>query len=221
MKASNGTDSLVQDSEFLEKETNNEAEICGLILGLHRAVAAGITALSMRGNLQLIIAHITGRARCTTRSLSPLLDRALRRMDPRSFPNGIDVQWVGRNCNAEADAAAWTRAHSLMGSMCNGYGATVMWRRIRRLTRGCVHATKSAGSSSSITSIVPPATDAARLHLPARPYICTYPYFAIAVGSRSLRVRPRPFFLACILRASARGRIALLAQPPLGESSCA
>jgi ribonuclease HI len=69
-------------------------------------LAAGITALSTRGDSQLIIAHITGRARCTTRCFSPLLDRALRLMDPRSFPHEIDVQWVRRNCNAEADAAA-------------------------------------------------------------------------------------------------------------------
>ncbi len=27
-------------------------------------------------------------------------------MDPRSFPHGIDVQWVRGNCNAKADAAA-------------------------------------------------------------------------------------------------------------------
>jgi hypothetical protein len=27
-------------------------------------------------------------------------------MDPRSFLHGIDVQWVRRNGNAEADAAA-------------------------------------------------------------------------------------------------------------------
>ena len=106
LKASNGIDTLVQDSEFLGKKTNNEAEICGLILGLHRARAAGITALSIRGDSQLIIDHITGRARCTTRCLSPLLDRALRLMDPQHFPHGIDVQWVRRNCNAEADAAA-------------------------------------------------------------------------------------------------------------------
>jgi ribonuclease HI len=106
LKASNGIDTLVQDSEFLRKKTNNEAEICGLILGLHCALAAGITALSMRGDSQLIIAHITGRARCTARSLSPLLDRALCLMDPRAFSNGMDVQWVRRNCNAEADEAA-------------------------------------------------------------------------------------------------------------------
>ncbi len=99
-------DTLVQDSEFLGKKTNNEAEICGLILGLHRALAAGITALSIGGDSQLIIAHTTGRARCTTRSLSPLLDRALRIMDPRAFPHGIDVQWVRRNGNAEAETAA-------------------------------------------------------------------------------------------------------------------
>ncbi len=103
LKASNGIDTLVQDSEALGKKTNNEAEIGGL---MHWALAAGITALSIPGDAQLIIAHITGRARCTTRCLSPLRDRALRLMDPRSFPHGIDVQWVRRNWNAEADAAA-------------------------------------------------------------------------------------------------------------------
>ncbi len=50
LKASNGIDTLVQDSEFLGKKTNDEAELCGLILGLHRALAAGITALSIRGD---------------------------------------------------------------------------------------------------------------------------------------------------------------------------
>ncbi len=62
LKASNGMNTLVQDSEFLGKKTNNEAKSCGLILGLHGALAAGITALSIRGDSQLIIAHITGRA---------------------------------------------------------------------------------------------------------------------------------------------------------------
>ena len=82
LKASNGIDTLVEDSEFLGKKTKSEAEICGLILGPHRGLAAGITALSIRGDSQLIIEHITGRARCTTRGLSPLLDRALRLIDP-------------------------------------------------------------------------------------------------------------------------------------------
>ncbi len=44
------------------QKTNNEAEIYGLFLGAHRALAAWITALSIRGDLQLIIEHITGRA---------------------------------------------------------------------------------------------------------------------------------------------------------------
>ena len=88
------------------RKTNNEAEYCGLILGLHRAVAAGFTVISIRVDSQLVIDQITGRARCTTRGLSPLLDRALRLMKPRFSPHGIDSQWVRRNVNAEADAAA-------------------------------------------------------------------------------------------------------------------
>ncbi len=80
--------------------------ICGLNLGLQCALAAGIIAISIRGDSRLIIERITGRSRCTTRGLSPLLDRALRLMEPRSFPHWIDAQWVQRNCNADADAAA-------------------------------------------------------------------------------------------------------------------
>jgi hypothetical protein len=91
---------VAQDSEFLGKKTNNEAEICGLILRLAWHYPSAVTHNScLRTSLV---------ARYTTRSLPPLLDldRAHRLMDPRSFPHGIDVQWVRRNCNAEADAAA-------------------------------------------------------------------------------------------------------------------
>ncbi len=42
----------------------------------------------------------------------PLRDRVLRLMDPRSFPHGIDGQWVRRNCNTEADAAASAGLHA-------------------------------------------------------------------------------------------------------------
>ena len=69
-------------------------------------MAAGITALSIRADFRLVTDQIDGRARCTTRNLSPLLDRAQRLMRPNLFPHGIDVQWVRRNANAEADAAA-------------------------------------------------------------------------------------------------------------------
>ncbi len=103
-------------------------------------------------------------------------------MDPRSFPRGIDVQWSG---------------------------ATVMRRRMRRLTRGCVPASMSAGFSSTMTiAIVPPCTDAARLHLPARPYICIYLYFSISVWSRSSQVHPlfsSP--LAVLALPTAQGRL--------------
>ncbi len=71
----------------MERETNNEAEYCGLILGPHRAVAAGFTAISIRGDSRLVIDQITGRARCA-QPKACFLDQALR------------------NVNAEADAAA-------------------------------------------------------------------------------------------------------------------
>ena len=61
LKASDGIDTLVQDSEILGKKTNNEAETCGLFLDLYRARASEITALSIRGDSQLIIEHIAWR----------------------------------------------------------------------------------------------------------------------------------------------------------------
>ncbi len=62
LKTSNGEDILMQDEQYVGRKTNNEAEYCGLILGLQRAVAAGFTTISIRGDSSL-----TGRALCTTR----------------------------------------------------------------------------------------------------------------------------------------------------------
>ncbi len=69
LKTSNDEDILIQDAEYVGRKTNNEAEYCGLILGPHRAVAAGFTAISIRGDSRLLIDQITGRARFTTRGL--------------------------------------------------------------------------------------------------------------------------------------------------------
>ncbi len=87
LKASNGIDTLVPDSEFLGKKTNNEAKICGLILGLHRVLAAGITALSVRSDSQLIIAHITGCA------------------PPEAYP----ISWTQHSPNGPALLRSWDR----------------------------------------------------------------------------------------------------------------
>ncbi len=106
LKTSNGEDILIQNAEYVGLKTNNEAEYGCLILGLHSAVAAGFTASSIRADSRLVIDQVTGRASCTTRGLSPLLDRALRLTKRRFPPDGVDCHWGGHNVNAEADAAA-------------------------------------------------------------------------------------------------------------------
>jgi hypothetical protein len=66
------------------------AEFRRLIVGLHRAVADGFTAISIRGDARLFIDQFNGRARCTVRRRTPLLDRALRLIKPCSLPHRID-----------------------------------------------------------------------------------------------------------------------------------
>ncbi len=77
---------------------------CGIILGLHRAVATCITGISIGGGSRLATDQINSCAHCTTRDLSALLDRTLRLLQPRFPPHIIDVQWVQRNFNQEAHA---------------------------------------------------------------------------------------------------------------------
>ena len=89
MKASNGTDTLVQDSEYWGRRPSIKRKYVDL--------AAEITALSIRGYSRLIMDQITGRVRCTRRGGSPLLDRALCLMGLLSFPHAIDVVEAAAN----------------------------------------------------------------------------------------------------------------------------
>ena len=106
LRSSDGQNIILRDCEYVGRTTNNEAEYCGLILGLHRAASEQFTAISIRGDSSVVVDQISGRARCKTRGLSDLLERALTMLNPRIFPHGIDVQWVRRNANSDADALA-------------------------------------------------------------------------------------------------------------------
>jgi ribonuclease HI len=106
LRSSDGQNILLRDFDYVGRTTNNEAEYCGLILGLHRAASEKFTAISIRGDSSVVVDQISGRARCKTRGLSDLLERALTMLKPRIFPHGIDIQWVRRNANSDADALA-------------------------------------------------------------------------------------------------------------------
>jgi hypothetical protein len=62
-------DGWIQDAEYVGSKINNEAELCILIVALHRAVACGFTAVSVRGIARLVSDPFTGQARCTTFAL--------------------------------------------------------------------------------------------------------------------------------------------------------
>ena len=105
-KDTDGNTTLALDCEYVGRTTNNDDEYGGFILGIHRARSVGITDISIRGDSKLVIDQISARARCKTRSLSLLLERALFLLQPASFPHGIDAQWIRRTHNTEADDAA-------------------------------------------------------------------------------------------------------------------
>ena len=106
LRSSDGQNIILRDCEYVGRTTNNEAEYCGLILGLHRAASDQFTTISIRGDSSVVVDQISGRARCKTRGLSDLLERALAMLNPRISPHGIDVQWVRRNANSDADTLA-------------------------------------------------------------------------------------------------------------------
>lgn len=83
--------------------TNNEAEYEGLLLGLEHARAAGVDALDVRGDSQLVLRQLEGRYQVRKDHLKPLHARAKRLLG--SFQQ-VHLQWVRRDDNRAADRAA-------------------------------------------------------------------------------------------------------------------
>lgn len=103
--------------------TCNSAEFEGLIRGLEAALAAGVTKLEAYSDSTIVVNAVN---RATPRKKSPahllaLRARAVELM--RRFPHGVEVRWISRNENTEADALSRGH-HSNPGS----------WRR--QLTTG-------------------------------------------------------------------------------------
>lgn len=83
--------------------TNNEAEYGGLIVGLEAALAAGATKLTVRGDSQLVLRQMEGRYQVKAANLRPLHQQA--KALAAQFER-VAWQWVRRDENAAADAAA-------------------------------------------------------------------------------------------------------------------
>ncbi|HEY6094059.1 MAG TPA: ribonuclease HI family protein [Gallionellaceae bacterium] len=79
---------------------NNQAELHALCAALELAHAAGAQQLLLRGDSDVAIAHVKGSSSTQIATLVPLIEVArnwLSRFDQ------IELQWVPRHRNAEAD----------------------------------------------------------------------------------------------------------------------
>ncbi len=83
--------------------TNNEAEYLGLIAGLEAARDAGATTLLVRGDSQLVIRQLEGQYKVKAPNLRPFYEQAKALL--RGFDE-VRFEWVRRDQNADADAAA-------------------------------------------------------------------------------------------------------------------
>lgn len=90
-------------SQYFQRATNNEAEYTGLIIGLEKAQALGLTSLEIRGDSQLVINQVKGDWKVKSESLRPFYERACRLIAQFDY---IRYQWIERAKNHLADAAA-------------------------------------------------------------------------------------------------------------------
>ena len=90
-------------SRHVGRGTNNEAEYHGVIAGLRHALAAGATHVTVRGDSQLVLRHLDGSYAVRAANLRPLYEEARGLLD--HFED-VQLQWVRREANADADRAA-------------------------------------------------------------------------------------------------------------------
>jgi ribonuclease HI len=90
--------------QYLGRRSNNEAEYCGLLLGMEAALARGVTQLIIRMDSKLICQQLNGQVRVSTLSLLPLYSLAVQLCT--RFREGVSVQHVFRLFNREADELA-------------------------------------------------------------------------------------------------------------------
>jgi ribonuclease HI len=84
----------VVPSEF--GNTNNVAEYYALIKGLEKAIKLGISNLRIVGDSQIIIYQVTGKYRCKSAHLKPLLSRVKELLN--LIPE-YKIEWLERNSN--------------------------------------------------------------------------------------------------------------------------
>jgi|SRR5215831_6102601 len=94
---------VASGGEAIGETTNNVAEYRGLIAGLERALALGVTRLEVRMDSELVVRQMSGRYRVKHPGLIPLFRRA-RALAERL--EGWTIVHVPREQNKRADAQA-------------------------------------------------------------------------------------------------------------------
>ncbi len=85
---------------FGDHMTNNVAEYYGLIQGMAKALSQGVRYLTVRGDSQLVIRHMSGEYQCRAELLIPLY-KAANELS-RRFTKVV-FEWDRREQNCDAD----------------------------------------------------------------------------------------------------------------------
>ena len=89
--------------KFIGTATNNVAEYCGLLAGLHRARDLNIKELKVFGDSSLIIQQVTGKWKVKNDNLRAIYNQ-IKQVEP--FFTVISYQHVYRKDNKRADQLA-------------------------------------------------------------------------------------------------------------------
>ena len=89
--------------KFIGTATNNVAEYCGLLAGLHRARELNIKELKVFGDSNLIIQQVTGKWKVKNDNLRAIYNQ-IKQVEP--FFTVISYQHVYRKNNKRADQLA-------------------------------------------------------------------------------------------------------------------
>jgi ribonuclease HI len=96
----NGEEIWSQSAFIGERNTNNEAEYGGLLLGLEKAVEMQIGSLMVRGDSMIVIQQMKGTFQCKSPNLQPLFRKAKQLAEQL---DGIAFEHVPRAMNQRAD----------------------------------------------------------------------------------------------------------------------
>lgn len=90
-------------ARYLGSTTNNIAEYTAAIIGLEQAVKLGASRVKLHADSELLVKQINGQYRVKNEGLKPLYARVKELI---AKINSVEVQYIPREKNKEADALA-------------------------------------------------------------------------------------------------------------------